>query len=69
MKKAAVVKITNGQARAYNDRGECFGTVGRSYETAGASMTPNGDIAINMKNGTTKVYDGNNLIEKFTIYR
>jgi hypothetical protein len=69
MKSAAFVKITNGQARAYDSNGLEIGRVGRKEETRGASMSPNGDIAVNQLNGSVRVYDGQKLTEKFRIFR
>jgi len=69
MKRAAFVKITNGQARAYDSNGQEIGRVGRKEETRGASLSPNGDIAVNQSNGSVRVYDGQNLTEKFRIFR
>ena len=69
MKNAAFVKITNGQARAYDADGNHMGTVGRSFETVNANMNPNGDISIGQKDGSVRVYDNKSLTEKFRILR
>ena len=69
MKNAAFVKITNGQARAYDANGNHLGTVGRPSETANANMNSNGDISIGQKDGSVRVYNGKDLTEKFRILR